>query len=244
MRLLTLCTQYEGIRVLAGIWHAAAGKSYRSSNFQLVSCANKHPIIGDTTSPLPYCACDVKFHITSRTGGKDCDRLWLWLGLCIGVIQTQVRTGPPMSAVSLRGSGLSCVPRFLYQVHLKPIIDLFTYTAAILYQLDLRSIMGCPGGTRSVFTRAFRANFSLKFPRKWSSWEKKLVVPCLNVIMIAFSPRNIQWSSLFARSKSARKYRASAPGHPIILLESNKLNMAAISVKRSIGLWSLFIKKY
>ena len=160
MRLLTLCTQYEGIRVLAGIWHAAAGKSYRSSNFQLVSCANKHPIIGDTTSPLPYCACDVKFHITSRTGGKDCDRLCLWLGLCIGVIQTQVRTGPPMSAVSLRGSGLSCVPRFLYQVPLKPIKDLFTDTAAILYQLDSRSIMGCPGALarylRALFDRAKR----------------------------------------------------------------------------------------
>ena len=28
-------------------------------------------------------------------------------------------------------------------------------TAAILNLLDLRSIMGCPGGTRSVFTRAF-----------------------------------------------------------------------------------------
>ena len=29
--------------------------------------------------------------------------------------------------------------------------------AAILNLLDLRSIMGYPGGTRSVFTRAFRA---------------------------------------------------------------------------------------
>ena len=36
-------------------------------------------------------------------------------------------------------------------------IDLFTDTAAILSLLDLRSIMGCPGSTRSVFTRAFRA---------------------------------------------------------------------------------------
>ena len=160
MSLLTLCTQYEGIRTPGGIWHVTAGKSNPSSIFQLVSCANKQPIIWDTTSPLPRCACDVKLHIASRTVGKDCDRLCLWLGLCIGVIQTQVRTGPPMSAVSLRGSGLSCVPRFLYQVHLKPIKDLFTDTAAILYQLDLRSIMGCPGGTRSVFTRAFRANFS------------------------------------------------------------------------------------
>ena len=36
-------------------------------------------------------------------------------------------------------------------------LDLFTDTAAILNLLDLRSIMGCPGGTRSVFTRPFRA---------------------------------------------------------------------------------------
>ena len=51
-------------------------------------------------------------------------------------------------------------------------IDLFTDTAAILNLLALRSIMGCPGGmstipyTRLVFTRAFRANFSISFPRK------------------------------------------------------------------------------
>ena len=97
-----------------------------------------------------------------------------------------------MSVVSPRGSGLSCVPSFLHQVHLKPITDLFTDKAGMLYQFDLRSIMGCPGGTRSVFTPAFRANFSLKFPRKRSSWEEKVVVRCLNVIMIAFSSRNIQ----------------------------------------------------
>ena len=40
-------------------------------------------------------------------------------------------------------------------------IDLFTDTAAILNLLDLRSIMGFPGGTRSVFTRAFRAKREL-----------------------------------------------------------------------------------
>ena len=41
-------------------------------------------------------------------------------------------------------------------------IDLFTDTAAILNLLDLRSMMGCPGGTRSVFTRAFRAKRELQ----------------------------------------------------------------------------------
>ena len=58
--------------------------------------------------------------------------------------------------------------------------------------------MGCPGGTSTirythlVFMRAFRANFSLSFPRKRLLWEKKIVVPCLDVIMIAFFPRDIQ----------------------------------------------------
>ena len=40
-------------------------------------------------------------------------------------------------------------------------IDLFNDTAAIFSLLDLRSVMGCPGGTRSVFTRAFRARREL-----------------------------------------------------------------------------------
>ena len=63
----------------------------------------------------------------------------------------------------------------------------------------------------------------------------KIVVPCLDVIMIAFSPRNIQWSSLFARKARVNTERVP-PGHPIILLKSNEFNMAAVSVKRSIPL--------
>ena len=43
------------------------------------------------------------------------------------------------------------------------LIDLFTDMAAILNLLDLRSIMGCPGGTRSLFTRAFQAKRELQF---------------------------------------------------------------------------------
>ena len=42
---------------------------------------------------------------------------------------------------------------FRRETLLKCLIDLFTDTAAILHLLDLRSIMGCPGGTRSVFAR-------------------------------------------------------------------------------------------
>ena len=39
---------------------------------------------------------------------------------------------------------------------------LFTDTAAMRNLLDLRSIMGCPGGTRSVFTSTFRAKRELQ----------------------------------------------------------------------------------
>ena len=41
-------------------------------------------------------------------------------------------------------------------------IDFFTDMATILNLLDLRSVMGFPGGTRSVFTRAFRAKRELQ----------------------------------------------------------------------------------
>ena len=40
-------------------------------------------------------------------------------------------------------------------------IDLFSDTVAILNLLDLRSIVGCQGGTRSVFTPNFRAKRAL-----------------------------------------------------------------------------------
>ena len=45
--------------------------------------------------------------------------------------------------------------------------------------IRLRSIMECPGGmsmirfTRSAFTRAFRANFSLNFPKKDCNGKKR-----------------------------------------------------------------------
>ena len=41
-------------------------------------------------------------------------------------------------------------------------IDLFTDTAAILNEFDLRSIIGCPGGT-STFRLYFRALFRTVF---------------------------------------------------------------------------------
>ena len=51
--------------------------------------------------------------------------------------------------------------------------------------------------------------------------------------MIAFFPRNIHLSSLFARKGRVNTERVP-PGHPIILLKSNKFYMAAVSVERSI----------
>ena len=47
--------------------------------------------------------------------------------------------------------------------YLCALIDLFTDMAAILNLLDLRSIMGCPGGTRLLFTHAFQAKRELQF---------------------------------------------------------------------------------
>ena len=64
--------------------------------------------------------------------------------------------------------GASISTKFLTDWHLLGVsypetsIDLFSDTAAILNLLDLRSIMGCPGSTRSVFTRAFRAKRELQ----------------------------------------------------------------------------------
>ena len=54
----------------------------------------------------------------------------------------------------------------IHRIKIYPVnnaIDLFIDTAAILNLLDLRSIMGSPGGTRSVFMRAFRAKRELHY---------------------------------------------------------------------------------
>ena len=75
--------------------------------------------------------------------------------------------------------------------------------------------------------------FSLSFPTK-RLLGKKIIVPCLDVIMIAFFLWIIQWSSLFTW-KACVNTEQVPPWHPIILLKSNKFNMATVSVKRSIA---------
>ena len=105
-------------------------------------------------------------------------------------------------------------------------IDLFTDMAAILNLLDLRSIMGCPGGTRSVFTRAFRAKRELQCIL---IGKKAIIITSKHGTTIFFSHYNLFLRKL--KEKLARKacvntervYRIMLmpPGHPIILLKSN-----------------------
>ena len=84
------------------------------------------------------------------------------------------------------------------------IIGLFTDTAAILNLLDLRSIMGCPGGTRSVFTRAFRAKRELQciFLGK-----KAIVITSKDGTTIFFSHYNLFLGKL--KEKWTRKARVN-----------------------------------
>ena len=87
--------------------------------------------------------------------------------------------------------------------------------------------MGCPGGTRSVFTRAFRAKRELQciFLGK-----KAIVITSKDGTTIFFSHYNLFLGKL--KEKLARKARVNTdasisdrahapPGHPIILLKSN-----------------------
>ena len=82
----------------------------------------------------------------------------------------------------------------------------------------------------SIYAR-FSGQFFFKFSHKKDFQGKKIVVPCLDVIMIVFFAGNIQSRSLLARKAGANTKRVP-PRHPIILLTSSKLNMAAESVKR------------
>ena len=68
------------------------------------------------------------------------------------------------------------------------LIDLFTDMAAILNLLDLRSIMGCPGGTRSVFTRAFQAKRELQFI---FLGKKEIIITSKHGTTIFFSDYNL-----------------------------------------------------
>ena len=100
--------------------------------------------------------------------------------------------------------------------------------------------MRCPGGTRSVLTRAFRQKE--RFTYNFSGKRRSLLNP--NTAQPSFfSHYNLFLGKL--KEKLTRKARVyilseyigsrSCPGYPIIL-KSNKFNMAAASVKRSNGI--------
>ena len=84
------------------------------------------------------------------------------------------------------------------------LIDLFTNTAAMLNLLDLRSIMGCPGGTRSAFTRAFRAKRELQYI---FLGKKAIIITSKQGTTIYFSHCNFFLGKL--KEKSARKARVN-----------------------------------
>ena len=67
-------------------------------------------------------------------------------------------------------------------------IDLFNDTAAILNLLDLRNIMGCPGGTCSVFMPTFRAKRKFHFIFRS---KKMIIILSKNGTTIFFSHYNL-----------------------------------------------------
>ena len=80
----------------------------------------------------------------------------------------------------------------------------FTNTAAILNLLDLRSIMGCPGGTRSAFTCASRAKRELQYI---FLGKKTIILTSKQGTTIYFSHYNFFLGKL--KEKSARKARVN-----------------------------------
>ena len=90
--------------------------------------------------------------------------------------------------------------------------------------------MSTIGYTHSVLGALFGPIFLYVFVEKDCNRKKIMVVQCFDVIMIACFPKklDVQGSSLFSRKAEGVP---PLPGHPIILLKSNKFNMAAVSVK-------------
>ena len=94
-----------------------------------------------------------------------------------------------------------------------------------------------PGGTRSVFKRAFRPKRELQFI---FLGKKVIIIASKHGTTIFFSHYNLFQGKLENNWPANRAlllmrvYRIvlMPPGNPIILLKSNYFNMAAVSVKR------------
>ena len=95
-------------------------------------------------------------------------------------------TGKPMFNFTL-SSSFGSIGKLILHTYCTSMlwsIDLFTETAAILNLLGLRSIMGCPGGTRLVFKRAFRTKRELQCI---FLWKKAIVITSKHGTTIFFS---------------------------------------------------------
>ena len=94
--------------------------------------------------------------------------------------------------------------------------------------------MGCPGGTRSVFTCAFRAKRELQciFLGKMA-----IIITSKHGTLQIFLGKLKEKLFRKACVNTGRVYRIVLMllGNPIIFLKSNKFDMACVSVKRFIG---------
>ena len=135
----------------------------------------------------------------------------------------------------------------LVRVLISP-VHLFTDTSAILNLLDLRSIMGCPGGTRSVFSRSFPAKREVQciFLGK-----KAFVIKSKDGTTIFFSHFNLFVEKLKNWPESERKYWCEYNGSSLCPLgipkyslnPINSICMTTVSVKRSIRRWHSLFKE-
>ena len=89
------------------------------------------------------------------------------------------------------------------------LIDLFNDTEAILNLLDLRSIVGCPGGTRSVF----KGNFTVYFAGKRRSsfhpnTAQRSFFSHYNLFQGKLSPKRAHkcWASISDRARVSLVY--------------------------------------
>ena len=153
--------------------------------------------------------------------------------------QFEHTSGNSLSLLAAQNKDLGIASQILAQVN-RPCYE---YSGHIEF-ITFKEYYGMPRGHEhdpifwlSICMHALWANFSLSFPWKRLLWGKKDCCAMFAwLIMNAFFLRNIQWSSLFAQKACVSTERVP-PGHPIILLKSNKFNMAAVSVKRSIYIY-------
>ena len=130
------------------------------------------------------------------------------------------------------------------------LIDLFTNMAAILNLLDLRSIMGCPVGTCSVFMFAWAKRASLHISQKKGN-HYYIQTQHNNLFLRKLKQKLARKERVYIYTEQIYKIVLMPSGHPIILKKPNKFNMAAISVKRSIatnshsfGQFCFFLSRY